>query len=240
MHPARSQAMIPSSGSQCSITIFPPIKIHVWTVWSGWRAAAMTPRSPTDLASSTKLVCSGMLGLLHALRQTRMEQFARGFQIITQDGVATDESESVSPQISQFWGLGRVVSAEYPGLRCRLIDVDDLQAIDIIAGRSCAVRFARKPDRVTLRSSERSTVDSHKGTAARQRILGRSRCQLPDHRRPGNAGPASRPVVGAARCRPRRAGFATGAHRFDSRHHCRDRADGMPSPCSTCRHQSAR
>ncbi len=83
---------------------------------------------PTDLAAATKLVCGGILGLLHALRQTRMEKFAQGLRIITQAGVATNATESVSPQISQFWGLGRVISAEYPGLRCRLIDVDDLQA----------------------------------------------------------------------------------------------------------------
>jgi acyl transferase domain-containing protein len=69
-----------------------------------------------------------MLGLLQAVRHNRMEQLPRGMEIVTQDGMAIDESESVSPQISQYWGLGRVISAEYPGLRCRLIDVDDVDA----------------------------------------------------------------------------------------------------------------
>ncbi len=81
-----------------------------------------------EILAQTKLVCTSMLGLLQAVRHNRMEQFPRGMEIVTQNGIAIDGSESVSPHISQYWGLGRVISAEYPGLRCRLIDVDDVDA----------------------------------------------------------------------------------------------------------------
>ncbi len=81
-----------------------------------------------DLLSHTQVVCEGLLGMLQALRQNRLDQFARGLRLVTQQGVAAEPSESVHPENAQFWGLGRVISSEYPGLRCRLIDVNDLEA----------------------------------------------------------------------------------------------------------------
>ncbi len=90
----------------------------VWLAGSGDDAS-----QPTDLASSTKLVCGGMLGLLHALRQTRTEQFARGFQIITQGGVATNRIRIGLAAGQSVLGigtrrLGRVSGSSLPIDRC--------------------------------------------------------------------------------------------------------------------------
>ena len=94
-----------------------------------WLIGDLEEASPSHRGvDRTRLVCSGVLGLVQALRGARIEQLGRGFQFVTRDGVATDDGESVLPETAQFWGLGRVLSAEYPGLRCRLIDTDGADA----------------------------------------------------------------------------------------------------------------
>ena len=58
-------------------------------------------------------------------------QFRRlpcGLLLVTQNGIAVGASDAdcpaVRPQQTQFWGLGRVIGAEQPELRCRMLDVD--------------------------------------------------------------------------------------------------------------------
>ena len=77
--------------------------------------------------AQAQLHCRGLLGLLHALRELKIEWFERGLQIVTQQGVAVHAEDAISAHASQFWGFGRVIGTEHPALRCRLIDVEDVE-----------------------------------------------------------------------------------------------------------------
>lgn len=76
-----------------------------------------------DSESYTRLHCAGMLAFLKVLRAKRVEYLDRGFQIVTQNAISVADNETVDPESTQFWGLGRVLGNEYPPLRCRIIDV---------------------------------------------------------------------------------------------------------------------
>ena len=64
-----------------------------------------------------------LLGFVQTLLAEGQHHIDCGLQLITQDAVATDPAESVDPFQSQYWGLGRVLGAELPEFRCRLIDI---------------------------------------------------------------------------------------------------------------------
>lgn len=69
------------------------------------------------------LVCEPLLQFMQALRERGKRQLACGIQLITRNAVAVDRAAAVDPEQTQFWGLGRVIGAEEPGYRCRLIDL---------------------------------------------------------------------------------------------------------------------
>jgi acyl transferase domain-containing protein/acyl carrier protein len=73
----------------------------------------------------TQVHCSGVIGMLRALRTLRIETLDRGLQIVTRGAVATDSGDAVRPVASQFWGLARVIVNEHPSMRCRVTDADD-------------------------------------------------------------------------------------------------------------------
>ena len=67
----------------------------------------------------------GILKLLDEMAKAGCSDLACGLQLITTDGVVagTDEPHAVRPDQAMFWGLGRVLGAERPNLRCRIVDV---------------------------------------------------------------------------------------------------------------------
>ncbi len=96
-------------------------------VWAaGGFSESEAPVNPH--VSETERVCTGLLGLLHALRAKKIDRLDRGLQIITRHGTAISDTDPVTAHMAQFWGLGRVVASEHPVLQCRLIDVDDPSA----------------------------------------------------------------------------------------------------------------
>ncbi len=73
--------------------------------------------------------CNGLLNLLAALRKQETQRLPRGLQLVTRNAVQVDDTldensevVSIAPTHAQFWGLGRVIGAEQPSLRCRMID----------------------------------------------------------------------------------------------------------------------
>ena len=92
-------------------------------------AAAMIPSHPTELASATKLVCGGMLGLASGVEarpgwSSSLVGCRSSLKVVWQR-MNPNRSRRRSVSFGD-WAVSS--AAEYPGLRCRLIDVDDLQA----------------------------------------------------------------------------------------------------------------
>lgn len=95
----------------------------------GGSVADQAATQSTDLAAlnaklaSTKASCTGLLNLIATLTDRGQRQIECGLQLITSDAIAVRDETSLDPQQTQYWGLGRVLGAEQPEFRCRLIDV---------------------------------------------------------------------------------------------------------------------
>ncbi len=131
-----------------------------------WLAGTVDSVEDLDLTAHTKLVATSILSLLQALRREHIDQLARGFDIVTRDAIATEDAATVSPALSQFWGLGRVLSAEYPGLRSRLIDVDDFQeneagTVDFLLQDSLENQYARRQGQFMVPRLVATKAQSH-------------------------------------------------------------------------------
>ena len=75
----------------------------------------------------TKSAITSILNLTATLAKYEQRTIETGWQLITTAAIATAavavEDQPVDPHQSQFWGMGRVLGAEQPELRCRLIDL---------------------------------------------------------------------------------------------------------------------
>ncbi len=238
--PARLPGAIPISGVLCSITISQRTNRHVGRYGlvggkhdSSLRTRRICQRTRNSFAPACS-VCfmgCGKTGWNSSLAVCRSSRKMASPPM---------RPESVSPHISQFWGLGRVVSAEYPGLRCRLIDVDDFNTsmsslVDLILTDS-------HENQIALRSGQLNVprlVSTKTAPPPGEFSVDSDACYLIT----GGLGMLGRQAARWLRAAVREGcdhAVAAGANRFDSRHHFRDRAAGMPRPCAAGRHQPAR
>ena len=66
-----------------------------------------------------------LLALVQTMLKHNHRKLACGFQIITQNAISIDAQDvKVVPQQTSLWGFGRVLSAEQPELRFRMLDVN--------------------------------------------------------------------------------------------------------------------
>ena len=72
-------------------------------------------------ASQYELHC--LLTFVQALLKRGVRRLPCGLQLITNDAIDIGGTGTVRPESTQFWGIGRVLGAEQPELRCRLLDV---------------------------------------------------------------------------------------------------------------------
>lgn len=78
----------------------------------------------------TRINVQSFLGLLKALQHTGIRELAGGFQWITHQAMAVEETSretddaTVDVSQSEYWGLGRVLAAEFPDYKTRLIDLE--------------------------------------------------------------------------------------------------------------------
>ena len=72
--------------------------------------------------SSTFQNCNGILNLFAALQQREIRGLECGIQILTTNGCDAGDV-TIDPAQHQYWGLGRVLGAEQPQYRIRLIDI---------------------------------------------------------------------------------------------------------------------
>ncbi|MEM8946298.1 MAG: SDR family NAD(P)-dependent oxidoreductase [Planctomycetota bacterium] len=89
-----------------------------------WLAGGDSSSAAGEIPQQTHANCAGVLNLLHTLGKREIRSLACGLQLVTTDAIAATADESVNPQQTQYWGLGRVLGAEQPELRCRVIDLD--------------------------------------------------------------------------------------------------------------------
>ena len=103
------------------------------TVGDRFQGIAWFVSSDIDAQAATKQTCTALLKLIDGLNQAGYREIECGLQLITSSAISTDvndESEHVNPHQAKYWGLGRVVGAERPTFRCRLIDLSSDQADD--------------------------------------------------------------------------------------------------------------
>lgn len=87
-------------------------------------AVSMASRERTaDRAAQTQWLFDSLLNLVRALNDHAGSRIECGLQLMTQRAIATTPAEGCDPEQTKFWGFGRVAAAEYPRLRCRLIDL---------------------------------------------------------------------------------------------------------------------
>ncbi len=75
------------------------------------------------LLRDTQTNCTGILNLLSTLTDLGQRKIDCGLQLITTDAMSIGNTDPVQPRQTQYWGLGRVIGAEQPEYRCRLIDL---------------------------------------------------------------------------------------------------------------------
>jgi acyl transferase domain-containing protein/aryl carrier-like protein len=75
----------------------------------------------------------GLLNLICSLSTRGFARLECGLLLLTSDAISMNDAEPVNPWQMQFWGLGRVIGAEQPELRCRLLDRDSKTTFPIEA-----------------------------------------------------------------------------------------------------------
>lgn len=84
---------------------------------------ASSEESTAEFTTRLETQIGNVLGAIHNLT-ARGTKLPAGLWIVTQRAVATEPGEPVDPVQAAFWGLGRTIIGEEPGLRCRLVDHD--------------------------------------------------------------------------------------------------------------------
>ena len=74
--------------------------------------------------SKTKVHVEGILSLVKSLAEKNVRGIECGLQLLTCNAVDCGDEVSVDPFQTKYLGMGRVLGAEQPEFRCRLIDVD--------------------------------------------------------------------------------------------------------------------
>ncbi|NEO35907.1 MAG: SDR family NAD(P)-dependent oxidoreductase [Moorea sp. SIOASIH] len=115
--------------------------VHLWSLDS---------KEPVELTVSSlqecqQLGCGSVLHLVQALNQLAESHSSPGLWLITQGSQAVEkQSNLVQVQQSPLWGLGRVITLEYPQLNCRLLDLDLNEGV--ISNTQVLVKEMLRPD----------------------------------------------------------------------------------------------
>lgn len=70
----------------------------------------------------TQATITSLLNLAQTLLRRGQRRLECGLQLITTDAIAQLKKDTANPFQTQYWGFGRVLGAEQPEFRCRLID----------------------------------------------------------------------------------------------------------------------
>jgi NADPH:quinone reductase-like Zn-dependent oxidoreductase/short-subunit dehydrogenase/acyl carrier protein len=96
----------------------------VWQVGRRREKSSAQTESAAHLLNRLEHDLNGVIAAVQQLVRQERSPLERGLWIVTEHAVAAEPSEDVDPVQSAFWGLGRTVAAEQPGVRSTLVDVD--------------------------------------------------------------------------------------------------------------------
>ena len=83
-------------------------------------------------ADDARAECQKLVSFSQSLLDRGIRSLECGIQLVTTDAIDVEAvtQAPVNPYATQFWGLGRVLGAEQPGLRFRLVDIPSIPAND--------------------------------------------------------------------------------------------------------------
>jgi acyl transferase domain-containing protein len=94
--------------------------VHLWNLDLG----SAGPGAPADLEHARAIGCVSLLHVVQALASR--EDFRASVTVVTRGAQPADEpAGAVSILQAPAWGLGKVIAAEHPDLRARLVDLDE-------------------------------------------------------------------------------------------------------------------
>ncbi|NER24032.1 MAG: amino acid adenylation domain-containing protein [Symploca sp. SIO1C2] len=115
--------------------------VHLWSLDS----KEPVELTVSSLQESQQLGCGSVLHLVKALNQLAESQSSPDLWLITQGAQAVEKQTNfVQVQQSPLWGLGRVITLEYPQLNCRLLDLDLNEGV--ISNTQVLVKEMLRPD----------------------------------------------------------------------------------------------
>jgi len=135
--------------SSCESGELPPCRgiVHLWSLDTVFDQITRAG----DLHEAQLQSCGSALHLVQALAESgwivmpRLCLVTRGAQIVQ------TESHSVQAQQTALWGLGQVISLEYPDLHCLRVDLDPSIGSDAVGDLFEAIRAAADDDRIAYR-----------------------------------------------------------------------------------------
>jgi acyl transferase domain-containing protein/NAD(P)-dependent dehydrogenase (short-subunit alcohol dehydrogenase family) len=139
---------------ETGITAETPLRgiLHLWSL----DFAAFDAMTSEDLARSQLLGCGAALHLVQALAAVKIDPPPRVW-LVTQGAQAVlDSPAPVNAVMTSLWGLGQVIAAEHPELRCRRLDLDQQRTDDggdILFGE--LVRGEFQEDAIAFRNQSR-------------------------------------------------------------------------------------
>lgn len=116
---------------------------------------------------NTQVLHSNAVVLLRLLQSLAQHNNNYKLTLVTQKAQCVVESEEIDIQSSYVWGLGKVISQEYPQLNCQMVDVD---SVDVTKIQACSDLW-KKEKQIALRKDNAyvarlATVDVEKDIVA--------------------------------------------------------------------------
>ena len=107
---------------ETGITAETPLRgvLHLWSL----DFPVFDAMTGEDLARSQLLGCGAALHLVQALASLKIDSPPCVWLVTRGAQAVPDSSAPVHAAMTSLWGLGRVIAAEHPELRCRCLDLD--------------------------------------------------------------------------------------------------------------------
>lgn len=120
--------------------------IHLWSI--------TTSSATSNVLENAQMTgCNSVVNLVKAL-SIRIASFPR-LWLVTRGAQSVNDGEQISIEQSALWGLGKVISFEFPELKCIRIDIDPLQSNAEMVPRLFKQLSEDNEDQIALRADDR-------------------------------------------------------------------------------------
>ena len=121
--------------------------VHLWSLDTAFDQIIRAD----DLQEAQLIGCGSALHLVQALAQSGWERIPRLCLVTRGAQLVQTDFHPVQAQQTALWGLGQVISLEYPDLHCLRVDLDPSTGSDAVANLFEAIRGVAKEDRIAYR-----------------------------------------------------------------------------------------